>query len=265
MQSRVVIITGGATGLGRAMSLALLDAGHHVVILSRTQRSIDEFAATATARGAGERIHGVTGSVRSAEDCERTVREAIERFGGVDGLVNNAGIHLSTEERTPKFYELTEEQWRAIVETHLTGAFLMTRAIVPQLIAQGWGRIVNHETSYTTMLRPGFTAYGAAKAGLEVATVGWAQELSGTGVTVNAILPGGMANVPRISTQAFPNRDKLVQPEVMGPPIVWLLSEASQSVTGYRITAQQWKTDATQTENLAAAAIPAGWHIAPTG
>jgi 3-oxoacyl-[acyl-carrier protein] reductase len=262
VESRVIIVTGGATGLGRAMTLALLAAGHRIVVMSRTQHAIDELIATATARGDGERAHGVAGSVRSNEDCQHAVRDAIARFGRIDGLVNNAGVDVSTDKPNPKFFELSEDQWRAIVDTHLTGAFLMTRAIVPHLIAQGWGRIVNHETSYSTMLRPGFSAYGAAKAGLEAATVGWAQDLEGTGVTVNAILPGGVANVARISAQAFPNRDQLVQPEVMGPPIIWLISEASGTLTGYRITARQWEPDASEAENLAAAAIPAGWQAA---
>ena len=263
-ESRVIIVTGGATGLGRAMALALLAREHRVVVMSRTQHSIDEFVETATARGAGERAHGIAGSVRSANDCARAVRDTIARFGRIDGLINNAGVDLATDQPNPKFFELSEEQWRAIVDTHLTGAFLMTRAIVPHLIARGWGRIVNHETSYSTMLRSGFSAYGAAKAGLEVATVGWAQDLAATGVTVNAILPGGVANVPRISAQAFPDRDQLVQPEVMGPPIVWLMSEASSAHTGYRITAQQWKPDASDSENLAAAAVPAGWRTTET-
>jgi 3-oxoacyl-[acyl-carrier protein] reductase len=262
MESRVVVVTGGATGLGRAMALALLASGHRVAIVSRTTAALDDVRAEAAASGAADRLLTVTGSVREPADCARTVDATVERFGRVDGLVNNAGVHLPTDAPAPPFHDLTEEQWRAIVETHLFGAFSMTRLVVPHLLAQGWGRIVNHETSYATMVRAGFSAYGAAKAGLEAATVAWSEELRGTGVTVNAILPGGAANVPRISERLFRDRAKLVQPQQMGAPIAWLLSDASGDVTGCRITASAWDPVAAEVPNRAAAVTPAGWSIA---
>ena len=258
-ESRVVIVTGATSGLGRAMATALLDAGHSVVAFSRTAATVEEFVSTGIGRWGPERVCGVVGSVLSAADSERVVNATIERFGRIDGLINNAGIHQPTEAR-PRFFEISEEQWRAIVDTHLTGSFIMARAVVPHLIQRGWGRIVNHETSYATMLRARSTPYGAAKAGLEAATAGWAQELDGTGVTVNAILPGGVANVPRIDEHSFPDRANLVQPESMGPPIVWLMSEASDGLTGHRVTARLWKSDASGQENLAAAAVRVGWQ-----
>ncbi len=263
MTSRVVIVTGGTSGLGRAMALALLAAGHRVAVISRTEAAVDDFVGAARGRGAGDRVLGVAGSVRSAEDCERVVEMTLSHFGSLDGLINNAGVHLPTTLDRVKFYELPIDQWRSIVDTHLNGSFLMARAVSPRLIERGWGRIVNHVTNYDTMLRKGFTPYGAAKAALEAATVGWSEELKETGVTVNAILPGGVANVARIGADAFPDRDKLVQPHVMGPPIVWILSDASDNVTGYRFTARLWNTERTDAENLRLAASPAGWKGSP--
>ena len=256
---RVVIVTGASSGLGKAMAFALAAAGHRVVATGRTPQTVDAFLAECGQRSGADRVHGVVASVRAPEDCERVVRAAIERFGRVDALVNNAGVHLPTTGRRPKFYELSADDWTSIVDTHLNGAFHMTRAVMPHLLHSGWGRIVNHETSYDTMFRPGFTPYGAAKAGLEVATAAWAQELADTGVTVNAILPGGVANVARISAQAFPDRSKLVQPDVMGPPIVWLLSGAADAITGRRVTARRWDPAAAESENLARAVAPAGF------
>jgi NAD(P)-dependent dehydrogenase (short-subunit alcohol dehydrogenase family) len=258
--SRVVIVTGASSGLGRAMALALLAAGHRVVVFARGKEAVDEFVATAGERWDDGRVLGVAGSVRSASDCEHVVETTLRRFGEIGGLVNNAGVHLPATRGRPKFYELPEEQWRSIVDTHLNGSFLMARAVVPHLLERGWGRIVNHETSYDTMLRAGFTPYGAAKAGLEAATAGWADELAGTGVTVNAILPGGVANVPRITADVYPDRSKLVQPDVMGPPIVWLMSRASDGINGYRFTSRLWNADASDEENVRVAGARAGWR-----
>lgn len=264
--SRVVIVTGATSGLGKAMALALLVAGHRVVAFGRTKETVDGFVAESERLHGAGRALGVAGSVRSVEDCTRVVQCTIERFGRIDGLVNNAGVHLPTTGRRPKFYELTVDDWFSIVDTHLNGAFRMTRAVVPYLLERGWGRIVNHETSYETMHRPGFTPYGAAKAGLEIATAAWALELSGTGVTVNAILPGGVANVARISADAFPDRTKLVQPEEMGPPMLWLMSEAADGFTGRRVTAHNWNPSASNEENAGRAISPAGWLTQrPTG
>jgi NAD(P)-dependent dehydrogenase (short-subunit alcohol dehydrogenase family) len=242
------------------MALALLAAGHRVAVMARSKDAVDEFIGIVRARWGDERVLGITGSVRSASDCERAVAATVQRFGTVEGLLNNAGVHLPATADRPKFYELAEEQWRSIVDTHLNGSFLMARAVVPHLLARGWGRIVNHETSYDTMLRAGFTPYGAAKAGLEAATAGWAGELEGTGITVNAILPGGVANVPRITSEAFPDRSKLVQPELMGPPIVWLMSRASDGISGHRFSARLWNPDAPDEENIRIAGARAGWR-----
>lgn len=256
---RVVIVTGASSGLGRAMALALAAAGHRVVATGRRSQMVDAFVAECAQRSGANRVLGIAASVREPTDCERVVLAALERFGRVDGLVNNAGVHLPTSGRRPKFYELTTDEWISIVDTHLNGAFHMTRAVIPHLLRNGWGRIVNHETSYDTMFRPGFTPYGAAKAGIEVATSAWAQELAGTGVTVNAILPGGVANVARVSADAYPDRAKLVQPEVLGPPIVWLFSTAADGITGQRVTARNWDDAASEPDNVARAVAPAGF------
>ena len=101
---------------------------------------------------------------------------------------------------------------------------MMAKAVAPALVAQGWGRIVNIVTSHFTMVMDGFSPYGPSKAALEAATVIWAKDLAGTGVTVNALLPGGPGNTRMIPLDEVPDRSTLVQPEVMMAPITWLMS-----------------------------------------
>jgi NAD(P)-dependent dehydrogenase (short-subunit alcohol dehydrogenase family) len=206
----------------------------------------------------------VRGDVTKPDDCRNVVVATRERFGRIDVLINNAAAHLPATRTPAKFYELTDQQWNASFDTNITGAFYMARAVTPHLIERGWGRIINHQTTYATMLRAGMNPYGPSKAALEAATVAWSEELAGTGVTVNEILPGGAADVPRISRDVFPDRSKLVSPEVLVGPILWLTSIASNGITGHRITANRWDRAATDEQNLRNAAELAGWRSPTT-
>jgi 3-oxoacyl-[acyl-carrier protein] reductase len=260
--SRIAIVTGGSAGLGRVMTLALLEAGHRVAALGRTPALLDELAASARDAGAHHRLLCIAADVSSLVDCEAAVARTIEHFGGVDALVNNAGVNLGelrTPGSSPKFWTLTVEQWRGLISTNVHGTFFMSRAVVPELLARGWGRIVNHLTSLRTMIRPGDTPYGPSKAALEAMTAAWSEELGGTGVTVNAILPGGAADTRLVGRDIVPDRSALVSPQVMAAPIVWLLSRASDDVTGAAITAEYWQPGASDEENLARSAALCGW------
>jgi 3-oxoacyl-[acyl-carrier protein] reductase len=256
-QSRVVLITGASLGLGRAMALGLLEAGHRIFAMGRSRERLAALEAEVAALGRAEQLTTAQGDVRVAADCEATLEAARRAFGNVDVLINNAGFHL---EESAKFYELSEAEWRASFDTNITGAFFMARAVVGGMLARGWGRIVNHQTNYATMLRAGMNPYGPAKAALEAATASWAAELAGTGVTVNEILPGGAADVARLSVERFPDRSKLVAPAVLVAPIRWLVSTESDAYSGYRIVANRWNAGATISDNLAAAAELAGWR-----
>jgi NAD(P)-dependent dehydrogenase (short-subunit alcohol dehydrogenase family) len=259
---RIAIVTGGSAGLGRVMTLALLDAGHHVTATGRNAATLEEMAAAARVAGTSERLLTVPADVASPQDCAAVVDRTVMHFGGVDALVNNAGINLGelrTPEGSPKFWTLRTDDWRRLVDTNINGTFFMSRAVAPHLIARGWGRIVNHLTSLRTMIRPGDTPYGPSKAALEAMTAAWAGEFDGTGVTVNAILPGGAANTRMVGTDIVPDRSRLVDPAVMGPPIRWLISNASDGVSGACITSEYWDPDASDDANLAQAASVCGW------
>ncbi|HUZ91962.1 MAG TPA: SDR family oxidoreductase, partial [Methylocella sp.] len=132
--------------------------------------------------------------------------------------------------------------------------FLMARAAVPQMLDAGWGRIVNVTINAETMRRRGFSPYGPSKAALESETLIWAKDLSDSGVTVNALLPGGAVLTGMIPA-SFPDhlRAGLLDPEVMVPPLLWLASSRSNGVTGRRFIAANWR------ENSPEAAAEAGW------
>ncbi len=253
---RVVIVTGGTAGLGRVMVEALLAEGHRVVAVGRSRSGeLRETDGLLIARG----------DVGDPAACEAIVASTIAHFGTVDALVNNAGLNLPTamknagEERARRFYDLPIEQWQSIWTTNTVGPFLMARAVAPRLVAAGWGRIVNHVTSYRTMVRAGEHPYGPSKAALESMTTIWSEDLAGTGVTVNAILPGGASDTRMVSKEVVSDRNGLIPPSVMAPLIRYLLSDASNDVSGRRFIGALWKPDASIQENLAASSTVSGW------
>jgi NAD(P)-dependent dehydrogenase (short-subunit alcohol dehydrogenase family) len=262
----VVIVTGGARGLGRAMTLALLRGGKRVVVadLPESAAEVRELTGIATQEQSQDRLLAVECNVTQWEQCQNVVNKAIDRFGTVHGLVNNAGVGMQdignvlVGKRKP-FYEVDTNAWRNAIEVNVNGPFLMAKAIAPQMVRQGWGRIVNIETSSYTMMMDGFSPYGPSKAALESSTVIWAKDLGGTGVTVNALAPGGPANTRMIPMSEVDDRSTLIQPEVMMAPIVWLMSARSDGVSGRRIIAKEWDADRLQREAPEKIGTPAGW------
>ena len=212
-----VIVTGGARGLGRAMALGLAKAGVRVAVadLPASQAAMRELIKLARAQHVHERIHPIDCDVTRWEACSAVVEAAVERFGGVHGLVNNAGVGMQDIGNVlvgarKKFYEVDAGTWRNAIDVNFNGPFMMAKAIAPRLVAQGWGRIVNIETSSYTMMMEGFSPYGPSKAALEAATVIWAKDLAGTGVTVNALAPGGPANTRMIPATEVADRSTLI-------------------------------------------------------
>jgi NAD(P)-dependent dehydrogenase (short-subunit alcohol dehydrogenase family) len=256
LTSRIVVLTGASTGLGRVMTLALLKAGHRVVGVARSAGPMDELSAIVAQHGWREQFAPVPADIQSPEACEHVIAEATLRFGGVDALVNNASSNAPAK-YAGRFYEVPFDVWKDVIETNVNGPFNLARLVAPVLVKRGWGRIVNQVTSFGTMTRAAYTPYGPSKAALEAATLAWSSELADTGVTVNAILPGGGADTRRITAEEAPDRSRLVQPATMAAPIVWLLSPAADAVTGMRIETRHWDPAATDDANLAAAVRPA--------
>ncbi len=193
------------------------------------------------------------------------MQNVVERYGRLDVLVNNAGRGMKyVSERfmtePTRFWEVEPATWRMVIDTNVNGPFLMARAAVPVMPAAGWGRIVNVSISHATMRRAGFSPYGPSKAALESETVIWAQDLGGSGITVNALLPGG-ATLTGMIPDSYPAelRARLLPPEVVVPPLLWLASERSDGITGMRFDAARWRADLPANEAAAAARDDAGW------
>jgi len=265
LENIVVLVTGAGGGLGTAMTRGLLQAGRSVVglDLAAARESLVALEREAALLGVGERFHGVVADIRSEADCERAVAAARERFGALHALVNNAGLGMSAhsleaQDGKLRFYEMPADFWRAMFDTNVNGSFNMARTVAPHLVAQGWGRVVNVVTGLATMVRGGFTPYGPAKAALEAATAAWAEDLAGTGVTVNALLPGGAADTPMVPHASVGDRSTLIAPRTMVAPVVWLTSPAADRVNGLRIIGRDWDPDVPADANLARSER-AGW------
>lgn len=235
------LITGATSGLGRAMADALLQAGADVAITSR-ERARAETVAGELSRGAV----GIALDVRAETSVRSGVDETYERLGGVDVLVNNAGIGMRTVNprfltHSQPFWEVTPDGFRDVIETKITGSFLVARAVVPRMLAAGGGRLVAISMNEATMIRGGFVPYGPAGAGVEALARVMAADLVDSPVTVNILLPGG-ATATGMIPDDFPAQDRarLLDPAIMGPPIVWLASPAAAGVHGERIAATEF-------------------------
>jgi NAD(P)-dependent dehydrogenase (short-subunit alcohol dehydrogenase family) len=236
------LVTGATSGLGRAMAEALARAGATVVVTSRSE----ERARAAAAEIGGEAF-GLAMDVRSPAAVEAGVEAAWARLGGIDVLVNNAGIGMRTV--NPRFFEAPQPFWdvppdgfRDVLETKVTGCFLVARAVVPRMLEAGGGRVVNISMNRETMVRAGFVPYGPAGAAVEALSRVMAADLAGSPVTVNMLLPGGATATGMIPADVGAEaRARLLDPAIMGPPIVWLASPAAREVHDERIVATEFE------------------------
>jgi len=264
LDGKTAIVTGAGRGLGRAMTLGLLDAGARVAAVELDAPALEETQDAAEDRGAGERYYGMIADVAWDDTGPKAVRATVERFGRVDILINNAGINtaLLRREGQPigKLWETTPQEFRRIVEVNVVATFLMTRAVMPALLAQRWGRIINVTTSLDTMWRTLMQPYGGSKAANEALLTAMAMELEGSGVTANVLVPGGGVDTRLVSKTLAPDRAKLLKPDVMIAPLVWLCSNAADGVNGQRFIAMRWDDKLAPAEAAIKAGAPMAWQ-----
>ncbi len=236
------LVTGASSGLGLAMAKALAEAGAAVGVTSRDPQRAREMAA---ALGASALPLGL--DIRDERAVEHTIAAVYDRLGGLDLLVNNAGIGMRTVNRRfltepQPFHAVEPDGFRAVVDTKVTGTFLVARAVVPRMLASATGgRVVNVSMNHATMTRAGFVPYGPAGAAVEALSKVMAAELAGTSVTVNLLLPGGATETGMIPDDTPAEaRANLLDPAIMGPPIVWLASPAAGGVHDERIVATEF-------------------------
>ena len=232
LEDKVALITGASQGLGRALALAFAREGARVVVNARSEKSIRPVAGEV--EDAGAEVLAVAADVSNGAEVERLVREAVGRFGRIDVLVNNAGLlgpRVGIE-------EYPEEEWRRVIDSNLTGPFLVSKAAISH-VPRG-GSIVNVVSGVSVEGRAEWGAYSVSKFGVEGLTQILASELKQGGVRVNAVDPGGMRTEMRAA--AYPEEDPQtrITPEENTAVFLYLASDESEGVTGVRFKAQEF-------------------------
>jgi NAD(P)-dependent dehydrogenase (short-subunit alcohol dehydrogenase family) len=274
-ENRVALVTGGLRGLGRAMSLGLAKAGHPVVAVGHIESDVAEMTAEAEKLGAGKRFHPLVADLREKSECDRVVAASRERVGRVDILVNNAGLTFTyidparfRRNSLQRFWMVGDEIVDNVITTNYLAADRLSRRVAPEMIDRRWGRIVNVTTKLDTMNRVGTHPYGASKAALEMATEVWAKDAADTGMTVNIVNPGAGANTPGMAEEMrAASREgrvaRLVEPDEMVPPLLYVVSSAADEVNGWRFDANLWNPDLPPVEAAWLAGRPAGFVFHP--
>jgi NAD(P)-dependent dehydrogenase (short-subunit alcohol dehydrogenase family) len=257
--SRVALITGGGRGLGRVMALALVRAGHRVVLSSTDLPSLQQVA---TETGHGEdRVALLTANLAVAGEAERLAEYAQRPFGQVDMVFNNAGMSVSALRtdalsRPYRFWEANRAIMEQFFAVNVIAGMVLAVKLAPAMMQRGWGRIVSNTTSLDTMLKQ--TLYGGTKAALEAETAVMARDLAGSGVTANVLVPGGGTGT-RMTDQLGLPRDVLIHESVMAAPAVFLASRESDDFTARRILANRWQAALPPRDAALAASDPIAW------
>ena len=235
LAGRVAVVTGGSSGIGRAIASALGQAGAAVVVIARGQSGLDD--AVAELRAAGCKAEAVSADLGDRIAAGRAAEQAARPFGPPDILVNSAGLNLR-----PPLGELSAGQWDQVIAVNLAAPFLLGQAFGPGMAARGWGRIINVTSQQADRAFGNSGAYGAAKGGLASLTRSQSEAWAASGVCCNALCPGFVITPLTAEVAADPVRTAALADRTMigrnGLPgdfagaAVFLASPASAYVTG---------------------------------
>lgn len=251
LDGKVALVTGAGRGLGLSMANSLSKAGARVIAIDRDLESLQKLADQTD-----QLIVSEVGDVSSSKDMERIVASVKHRFGHIDVVISNAGIGIASirkdyHNNPIRFWEVDPEVFTQFLKVNAVALLCLSNLVVPDMVEQGWGRIITVTTSLGTMIRPGMFPYGSSKAANEALASAMAGDLDGTGVSVNVLIPGGAADTAFVPNADGLDRSKLIDPLVMGPPAVWLASNLSDGFNGRRVIAKDW--DQSMPPNQAAA------------
>lgn len=255
------IVTGGAAGIGREIVLALLRQGASVLAADINAQALDTLQTESFGPG---QLQCCTVNLTDEDGPDRVLAQALTAFGSVNVLICNAGIGraaYTTDFKTagPRVWEIDDVHWQRFLAVNALAPIRLTRKVVPHLLSNGWGRVIAITTSLETMVRAGSGPYGPSKAALESFTAVLSRELKGTGVTANVVIPGGAVDtgmVPDVSGMA---RQNLMRPDVLVPPVLWLMTQDANDFGERRIKASLWDPQATPSHAAEVASDSIAW------
>jgi NAD(P)-dependent dehydrogenase (short-subunit alcohol dehydrogenase family) len=234
LQGKTALVTGGSRGIGRAVAEAYALRGANVFICARDENNLR--AAIDEIRKSGGEIAGLAGDVGNQEHVDRIVSYALARYGAINILVNNASI-LGPRETIANY---PVAAWDEVLRINLTGLFLMTSAVLPTMLVQKGGSIINVTSGVGRRGKSRWGAYAVSKAGLEALTQVLADEVGAHGIRVNAVNPAATRTAMRAG--AYPEEDPLTlpTPQEILPVFLYLASDASSGVSGQSLEARDW-------------------------
>jgi len=232
------------------MAKALVSEGARVFVTGRDRDRVNK--ALSELRSLPGECQGAAMDVRDEQSIRAGLAEMLRSWGGIDVLINNAGIGMRTV--SPKFltdpklfWEIPAQGFRNLIDTNLTGYFLVAKEVVPHFLKAGRGRIINISMNHETMRRRGFIPYGPSRAATESLSHIMAQDLGSSGVTVNLLLPGGATTTGMIPDEVPASmRPQILSPDVMAEPVVFLCSDEAHGENDQRVVATEfarWKDE----------------------